>query len=271
MNEPTNLSNTNVDIKVDLTKTVEKAYDDVASNPLKSSGDVASTLFDFFHNTVLYPMQKYNIYAKGKLEDYANNVKNRIENSVPEENQVAPKINIWGPTIDSLKYNLDEEHIKEMFTNILVSSVDNRKQNRVLPSYIEVVKQLSKEDAEFLKLLKRSFFYDTGFYLIFLKRKNKVSKGFNWLSNKYLAIDSPDNGRIGIMKPSNIVLDNLVRLQLINIPSDEHFTHQPLYDQVFEFAIGDNNIEKSETDCSKKVLRITDFGKNFIDICLSES
>lgn len=59
------------------------------------------------------------------------------------EERVESSINIVGTTIESLKYNLDEEHIKDMFTNILISDMTKDKKEKVLPAYIEIVKQLS--------------------------------------------------------------------------------------------------------------------------------
>ena len=141
-----------IEIKADLTKVTENAYNDTLKEPLKSSSKITSTVLNFFYNTVLYPMQKYNLYAEDKLKKYAEDLQNRAK-KIPEKNLVNPRVNILGPTVEGLKYNLDEEYIKEMFTNILLSDMDNRKQSKVLPSYIEIIKQLSKEDAEHIMLV----------------------------------------------------------------------------------------------------------------------
>ena len=71
------------------------------------------------------------------------------------------------------------------------------------------------------------------------------------------------------IKLSDIVVDNLIRLRIIDIPADEHFAYSSLYDQLFDYAKKDNNIADDSITYDKKVLKITDFGKNFIDICLS--
>ena len=43
----------NLNLQLDLTKVANKTYDDLASKPLKSTGNVGSTVIDFFHNFIL--------------------------------------------------------------------------------------------------------------------------------------------------------------------------------------------------------------------------
>ena len=255
--EETNLPK--IEVKADLTKTIESAYDDTLKKPLKSSSNVLTTVLDFFHNTILYPMQKYNLYAKSKLENYSYELQERAK-AIPEENLISPRVNILGPTFDGLKYNLDEDHIKEMFTNILISDMDNRKQDKVLPSYIEIVKQLSKDDAVFLKTLKESSSYSKGFYCLELNN-----------SEKYILLKYTDNleciSNSDVIYLSNIIIDNLLRLRLINIPSDRIFINSKVYQKIYEIATSKSLITVG--NYTPRMLSVTDFGKNFLDICLS--
>lgn len=265
-----------VDINVDLTKTVEDAYTDGISKPLKSSSKAFTTLMDFFHNTVLYPMQKYNLYANNKLENYAIELQNKVK-TIPADNLVSPRVNILGPTIDGLKYNLDEEYIKEMFTNILMSDMDDRTQNKVLPSYIEIVKQLSSEDAKTLCLFKKvNSLYSISHIvsnapIIKLKyTTNKTHGYFDYNKDTILILDE-----FNFHVLDSIVVDNLLRLKLIEIDFSKFLFDQP-YDSIFnairkdeQFKALDDPSSVFKLDYSKGVLELTAFGKNFIDICLS--
>ena len=267
MNE-TNLPK--LEVKADLTKTVENAYDDTLKQPLQSSSNAITTLVDFFHNTVLYPMQQYNLYAKDKLQNYANELENRAK-AIPSENLVNSRVNILGPTIDGLKYNLDEEYIKEMFTNILVSDMDKSKRSRVLPSYIEIVKQLSKEDVEFLLLLKKyNHFASIG---IVLKRINE--KGLKYL-DKFIMYDYIKNSNVpqfNIKQLDPLIIDNLTYLNLIETDYETYYPKkEDEYENLFNIAKKAYfNIDTSTytIDYEKGLVEFTKFGKNFIDICLS--
>ena len=276
MEENENNKNINIDIK---SKTIEQVvdklavpvYNDLAKKPLQSTGNILTTVLDFFHNSVFYPMQKYNLYAENKLEDYVIELQNRTQ-VIPPENLVQPRVNILGPTFDALKYNLDEEYIKEIFTNILVSEMDNRKQSRILPSYIEVVKQLSYADTKMLSFFKSlPNFIDIlkSLPIMRLKYVNKQSKGFFGVTNNVIAV--MDDASFVVI--DSVVADNLSRLKLIEIDYS-HFIYDKPYDDVFKKIKADKQFKNCsptsiDLDYSEGALNITDYGMNFIDICLS--
>lgn len=254
-----------LEAKVDLTEVTNNAYNDTLQKPLKSGSSAITTVLDFFHNTVLYPMQRYNIYAKNKLTNYATELENKAKH-IPEKNLIPARVNILGPTIDGLKYNLDEEHIKEMFTNILISDMDNRKQNKVLPAYIEIVKQLSKDDAEMLKFFKEKKIKNNP---IIKLKYNLVNGGFIYVSNNIGLIYNNED-----IVLDSIILDNLVRLKLIDLNFNEYRNDTSIYEKVFEkiqqrdeFKNLGSNVK--DLGFSKGLIKLTDFGQNFIDICLS--
>ncbi len=248
----------NLNLQLDLTKVANKTYDDLASKTLKSTGNAGSTVVDFLHNFILYPLQKYNIYAEYKLQNYKDELVKKA-NKIPKESLTLPRVNIFGPTLEGLKYNLDEQYIKDMFTNILISDMDSTKQSKVLPAYIDIVRQLSKDDAIFLKSLKECSSYVRGFFCIELHNKDK-----------YILLEySDNNGKLSdfnIIKLNSIVIDNLIRLRLIEIP-DRVFVNQKVYDKMYELLHQPTMIEVIQY--TPRILSVTDFGKNFIDICLS--
>ncbi len=210
-----------VEVKADLTETIEKAYDDTLKEPLKSSSSIVTTVVDFFHNTVMYPMQKYNLYAKDKLQNYATELQNRAQ-TIPSKHLISPRVNILGPTIDGLKYNLDEEYIKEMFTNILLSEMDNTKQSQVLPAYIEIVKQLSKDDAEFLENFNGK---DIDTFAVDILQYHIPSSSGSFSLDKILILS--ENHTIKLNK---VVIDNLERVNILKIYDDRSITDSQLYD-----------------------------------------
>lgn len=253
-----------VEISADLSNTLNEAYKDTVKKPLQSSSKAVTTLLDFFNNTILYPMQKYNLYAENKLNNFAKELQERAS-KIPSENLVEPQINILGPAIEGLKYNLDEEHIKEMFTNILLSNMDNRKQCKVHPSFINIVKELSHQDAATLKLFKDCQIIEEA--ITRLKYTTKDS-GFVLVNNDVFLIH---HGDIKIL--SNIVIDNLLRLKLIEINFLAHRNDEKIYGDAFKvlkpLIPPSNNPILIDTSYDKGLLKVTKLGQNFIDICLS--
>lgn len=259
------------EIKADVTGVLNKTYDDTLQKPLNSSSGIVTTVLDFFHNTVMYPMQKYNIYAENKLQNYATHLQSKAQ-TIPNQYLVNPRVNILGPTIDGLKYNLDEDYIKEMFTNILISDMDSRKQDKVLPSYIEIVKQLSKEDAKFLSLISKTSDLIPS---IQLKIINKDEDGFV-IGKKYIILNyckkSDGTVQYSTKAINDIILDNLLRLRILECDYSNFYCPDAMeqYNSLFNSVKNQYLLNSNQTlDYSKGYISITEFGLNFINICLS--
>lgn len=181
-------------------------------------------------------------------------------NSIPVEYQVEPSSYIALKGVNELNYCLEEDYIKEMFQNLLISDMDSRKQNKVLPAYIEIVKQLSIENALFLQNFKN--IKTTFFALMLLKydiAPNPIGKELIISKNKIIAL-------------KDIVVDNLERLNIIKVYDNKFLTDTQQYD--IGFKLVQNKYLKSgpfqlSLTYQKALLMITDFGENFIDICLS--
>lgn len=254
-----------IEATADLTNVANEIYKDTLKEPLKSGSGILSTTLNFIHNTIFYPVQKYNLYAESKLSNYQKELEEKAE-SIPAQNLIEPRVNILGQTVEGLKYNLDETYIKEMFTNILLSEMDNRTQTKVLPSYIEIVKQLSVDDAKFLKSCKTYPFKAAPLLQINIKDSNG---NISYISNDMFLIRKNNPQCI-----KGIILDNLSRLKIIDIDFITYRSNTSIYSRAFQKIKkkkGDILILKSNQQLhySKGLLKITDFGENFINICLS--
>ena len=82
------------------------------------------------------------------FEDYVSKIQNKTQ-EIPEEFLQEPKLNIVGPALEASKYYIDSEILREMFANLISSSVDSRKSSKTHPSFVEIIKQLSSLDAKF--------------------------------------------------------------------------------------------------------------------------
>ena len=236
----------------------------------KKSANGINKLFDLISATPIgIKAEVYIAEREYKLKEAMENMKKKYD-KIPKKYRVEPSSYIALKGINELNYCLDEEHLKKMFENILISDMDNRNKSKVLPGYIEIIKQLNKSDAEFLKLLKSSTPNKNGLYMISLYKENRW--GCEWVSGNYLVtnwkeIQLNENYEIEkICNVSNIVLDNLIRNRLVEIPNDYKFSFIELYEKIFECAKKD--IHCDEIKYKASVLKITDFGKNFIDICI---
>lgn len=248
-----------------IDKLVKPVYDDVAKPAINTGKEILSFCSKFIVSGI-----KPYMYSKIKECEYKiKEIDRQLEekyNNIIDENKTEPRTNILGPAVDVLKYNLEEEHIKEMFINLIGNDLDKTKQSRVLPAYIDIVKQLSYDDANFLK-----YFKDNQLSLepIMELQINSPDGGFLNPSNDIVLINNND-----LQIVPSIIIDNLSRLKIIEINFEKHFYNSSIYDNAFQkfkeqscLGMISNSYEK--LDFSKGLIRLTDFGSNFIDICLS--
>ncbi len=261
-----------LDIK---SETINKAIDAVADSTKetrdaldKNTSGGINKFFELLKSTpVGIKIDSYIAERPYKLEQEMNKIKEKYE-KIPEKNQVEPSSYIALQTINNLNYALDEEHLREMFENLLISDMDSRKKEYVLPTYINMIQQLNKEDAKFLQDLKNKKLIKE-LPVIRIKLVNNVG-GYAYVSQNIICLKNKSY----IVIP-NMVLENLLRLKIIEIPFDEYFADVTDYENTFntlkktpEFFILEK-VPDRHLDIQKKKLEFTDSGKKFIDICLS--
>jgi demethoxyubiquinone hydroxylase (CLK1/Coq7/Cat5 family) len=69
---------------------------------------------------------------------------------VPEEHLTQPKASIAAPVMQGLTWSLDEPDLKEMYLNLLATATDDRRTATAHPSFAEIIKQLTAEEAKTL-------------------------------------------------------------------------------------------------------------------------
>lgn len=257
-------------VHADLTETINQAYKDGLQSTVQKTGKGLAFCFQFLASKIKPYMYEQIQEAEYKCREIDRKLEEKY-NKIPEENQTFPRTSILGPSLDVLKYNLDEDYIKDAFINLLSHEMDSRFQTRVLPSYISIVNQLSTDDAQFLKLFKDN--NSTEFRSILLTVSEEKQKGINQLE-KYILI-TRDLSQIPTIyhtqKLNNLIIDNLLRLKLIEVSYSEWYTENlSLYDKLFNLVSSNYSLPQNKMLAYKKgYVRLSQFGKNFIDICLS--
>ena len=198
---------------------------------------------------------------------FLNDINKKIS-AIPTDNIIEPRTSIIGPALETLKYNVDEEQIREIFINLLASEIDDRKQGKVLPAYIELVRQLSVEDAMFLKSLKE--INKKQLSLCFVKLQSNIGQGYRDVDT--IIVNNTHNDCRHTLRPPKIVLENLERLRIIKLERDIYLTDdkeciKDAFDYYSSHVI--NDVKDSILSYDAGVLTITDFGEQFNEICFS--
>lgn len=243
---------------------LNKAYDDIihptAQNVGQAFGTLTSTL-----NVFLAPVS-WAVYGFKYIDDA---VKSRLTEKLadtPIENLSEPESNIVVPAYEALRYSLDKESLKEMYINLIASSMINDKKDKAHPAFVEVIKQLSPFDAEFLKNL----FYNQAPQLPKMKVRLQVSKDNNIGIDLFRTILSPKyfTDKL-LLNEYSFSLDNLERLKIIEI-KDDYFLEQPnIYDDIIQSIDKDSFLnlrhDLNYVNLIKGSISLTNFGKQFVN------
>lgn len=99
-----------------------------------------------------YPLLKARIFTQGRLSQYQKEVSSKID-QIPEKNRDRSKLGLAIKAIEESRYQLNEDDVRQMYVNLISSTVDNRKNNVVTPRLATVVAQFGPGEAEFLKTI----------------------------------------------------------------------------------------------------------------------
>ncbi|MBQ9070644.1 MAG: DUF4393 domain-containing protein [Clostridia bacterium] len=205
------------------------------------------------------------------LKELNNLVEEKLS-SIPQELIDSPKPRIAVPTLQNASIT-EEREVRELYANLLANSMNKVVKNGVHPGFVEIIKQLSPDEAKIIRYLR-------------------IHKRIPTLG---LKIDKTDSSHVVYVKEfSNVpelsmceniydsqkYIDNLVRLGLVErSPDGTYISNESVYEPLKNHPFIKNkyqNIEKqsatidnfSKIDYVKGYCELTSFGESFCSICL---
>lgn len=193
---------------------------------------------------------------------------------VGAENIVPPEAHIAVPALQYISYCMDNEELRDMYANLLASSMNKVVKNDVHPSYVEIIKQLCPDEAKILRYLAQK----VAIPLLGLRYTEPSKRGGFEIVKHFSNVGYLVNAEF----PDNIqqYLDNLSRLGLMTIDTAHTLMLPKCYDPLRECDVfrklltipqdikdkGCTRLEQHE-----HIGMITQFGRAFCKICISES
>ena len=242
-----------------------EVYKDALSPAVKPIGEILS----FLPRTVKVAfngVEKWLINKEETLRLTAESVREKIK-AVPEEKLVEPEPYVAIPAMQQLSYCVNNEELRELYANLLVSSMNADKKWQVHPAFVDIIKQLTPDEAKFIRNLRP--FVSINNPLIDVRIEyDETGSGRTIISNfTNVGLDQLD-------VPHNIgsYIDNLERLKLICIPPTMSLTNKDLYESLKTHNLLTNSLPKQLGPNQKigydyKVFKLTNFGFDFVNIC----
>lgn len=266
-------------VAADAIKEIAKdAYNDTAHPAAQNVGGAIGTLTGFFNHVVLFPLKKLNIEYEQKAIAWQHDMERKY-NAIPEEKRVEPQLNIVGPTLESMKYNIMDDDLAEMFSNLLVSDMDNTTQGLCTPSFVKTIEQLTPNDAKaFRAIIQRDRKNEP---LAVCKIKYIQVNDPNYvlreeLAPKYYASFSVDGLSYEELSKSlqNLHRVGLIELNYINTYKDksiyENILHSDEIIGLIEWIKKAFEVEYRAELGSKGVIFLNEFSHDFATVCLRE-
>jgi hypothetical protein len=189
---------------------------------------------------------------------------------IPEEDMVTPKASVAGPAIQGLTYTLDEPNLKEMYLNLLKTATDGRRPGAAHPSFAEIIRQISTEEASLLlTCLGAGPITIARIKAMVLARVNE----YNVLRSTLISFAIEGEPDEAPMTP--VYVDNWVRLGLVSVTFTEQLTvhagattvdpyawveDHPVYLRLMEQH---DRPGEQQVAYDRGVMRATDFGLRF--------
>lgn len=217
-------------------------------------------------NVVLLPLAAVN-FAYDKARQYfqdgrfAQDLESKSA-SIPPEDVIEPKASIAGPAIQGLAFSHEEDELKELYLNLLKSAMDRRVANSAHPAFVEVIKQMTATEAELL----RSVLTIEVLPIADLRWKRQDQPGYTVIYS-HLVNYKKDGGAQEVAGLPTMI-DNWIRLGLIDVDMMSHLTREDSYDWVngrpelvklkLVYERMGGNVE-----VGKGIMRATSFGRQF--------
>ncbi len=228
--------------KVVDSKVVEKVYDDAGSPGFKELGKVGSDLVKTAR-LLLAPLQLAATF-QDRLERFLRELNERV----PESRRVEIASEIAGPALESMKHLDERSTLWLLFKEVLFKAADREFVDLVHPAFVQIIRQLTRDEAYILSALKSASFdsVDTLDW-------NEATRRFENLKVESSTIPEKDLHRSGAV---SIYYAHLDSLSLVQWPV---LKQEPIMIQ--EKQVG---VRRYST------MQLTEFGRLFVSACLPE-
>ena len=98
---------------------------------LNPTAETIGQSLDGIATALCWPLLKLRIIQKNKLKQFAEEIRNKND-QIPVENRDSSKIGLAIKAIEEARYQLNEDDVRQMYVNLISSTVDNDKQSNRL-------------------------------------------------------------------------------------------------------------------------------------------
>ena len=224
-------------------------------------------------NALLLPiMELVVVWGEEKVRPFCQRIGKKLD-AIPQEHRSPPNANVVGPALEAVRNADGEADLQDMYANLIASSMDKRVVRGVLPSFVEILKQLSSDEAKILGAIKKG----PAVPIVHIQQVVVNDAGVRTSGLDVEKNQSLIGEQAGCEYPEQApaYLDNLARLGIVRfLANGTHYADQSLYRGVEldpRILALREQYEKPPRYRTKYVqtgLELTTFGRAFIRSCV---
>ncbi len=248
----------------DAVKTVPDIYED-GLKPSTREGGKTLALIPQTINAALAPLRIWIAQKEYNVAETEKILALKLE-KVNAESIVSPDAYVAVPALQGIAYCMNSEELRNMYANLLATSMLKDKKENAHPSFVEIIKQLSPDEAKLLKRISES---GDSYPLIDIKL-NVAEGGYITQVRNFTLLAE------GVCEYPNKVftyIDNLERLKIIDIPFGVKLHNDEIYEPIESYAEIKNMLnsevpEGYRWEVVRKKFEVTEYGKSFMEACV---
>lgn len=257
---------------LDIAKVVTKeVYADVGHPIAKPTGELVG-LVPRAIRAALAPVEKWVLEREYNVAETKKLLEEKLKNIPPEQIE-APEAYIAVPALQNISYCMDNDELRDMYANLLANSMTSIVKNGVHPGFVDIIKQLSPDEAKILRYFATKNVIPT----ITLRYENNDGSGISVIKNfsNVGELTQCEN-----QYTVNKYFDNLNRLGLVESSAVmSALTDKTLYEPLKKHSyiktrIADSVVKKAgfeKYEIKEGYMSITDYGREFCNICISKT
>lgn len=263
------LNEQELEIVKEVAKEVAKdVYADAGKPIMKPAGELVG-LIPRAIKAALEPVEKWVLQREYNVAETKKLLEEKLSNTSPELIE-SPEPYIAVPALQYISYCMDNNELRDMYANLLANSMNKIVKNGVHPGFVEIIKQLSPDEAKVLRHLAVRKVIPT----VTLRYENEKRSGIDVIRNF-----SNVGEIVKCEYPFEIskYLDNMIRLGLVKDSGLSSLTDKSRYDNLKTHPHIQEYLEEEtilQTGYNTPVFKegfmtLTDYGKSFCEICLT--
>lgn len=126
-------------------------YQDLLQPAVKEVGTGLQTIAKTIH-IALAPVSAM-VWGYEKISDHLNKKLAEKLKDTPPDRIVTPNPAVAGPTVEALRFTANEPALREMYTNLLATSMDAETAQNAHPAFVQTIRQMVADEARIVNLI----------------------------------------------------------------------------------------------------------------------